>query len=174
MKLRTILLFSLVTLMACKEPVKNGNRPIRFNDNSFLRTKIGNMSPDSTCLSLLFNQFVYAVKDTFSVSAFHNVDVELGSNSNDTSRIKHDVRFWIRKDTASVVSINIKRDAFQANLFFRRGEKLDSNFMRTFIEKRIFSSGLQRYNVNIGIKNFGKSEETQLQIDSWDLCIIKE
>jgi hypothetical protein len=168
-----ILLVTLVTI-SCKDHQKvETNKPIRLTSESYLRSKIaGNIAPDSTQLSLLFESLNYRVKDTFSIHPKFNVDIELAGNTIDPTTLKHDLRFWVQKDTASKVSIKITHDDFVQVLSYNRGQKLDSNFFFTANETKVFKGGLQRYNVEIDIRNY-KKNETQLQIDSWDVTLQK-
>jgi len=150
--------FLILALVACSTPIKKETtKPIRFTSESYLRTRIaGNLVPDSTGITLLFSELNYIVKDTFSVRTNFNVDIELTGNTKDTTTLKHDLRFWVSKDTASLVVINITHDDFKKTLRYGRGVKLDSNIYYTENEIRTFKSGLQRYNVEVNMKNYKK------------------
>lgn len=174
MKKTLFVFLSVIILAACTKPKKEEpNKSIRFTSESYLRSKIaGNIAPDSTQLSLLFESLNYRVVDTFAIHSKFNVDIELAGNTIDPTTIKHDLRFWVQKDTASKVSIKIIHDDFVQVLSYNRGQKLDSNFYFTANETKVFKGGLQRYNVEIDIRNY-KKNETQLQIGSWDITLQK-
>lgn len=169
-------LLSFILLGSCTEQKKEEvttNKPIRLTSESYLRTKIaGNIAPDSTQLSLLFESLNYRLIDTFSIHPKFNVDIELAGNTTEPTTLKHDLRFWVFKDTASMVSIKITHDDFVQVINYNRGQKLDSNFYFTADETKAFKAGLQRYNVEVDIKNY-KKNETQLQIESWDVTLRK-
>lgn len=166
---------SFILLGSCiKQKKEVKNKPIRFTKESYLRTKIaGNITADSSVLTMLLESLNYRVIDTFSIHPNFNVDIELAGNTTEPTTLKHDLRFWVQKDTASVVSVKITHDDFVQILNYNRGQKLDSNFYFTANETKVFKGGLQRYKVEVDIKNY-KKNETQLQIGSWDVTLIKE
>lgn len=132
---------------------------------------IATPSPDKQVLSSLFDDIHFELRDNRSLNKNFSFQYILGGES-PTVEIKNDLRYYIAKDTGTVITIKISHMGKQYQV--NEGDSIRFNGVRLFtFEESITcdSIGKQSYFIQVYMSNKWSGQFTQLNLDSWDIAI---
>lgn len=128
-------------------------------------------SPDKQVLSALFDNLSFEVRDAKVLTKNFNLQYVLGGVS-PTVEIKNDLRYYLAKDTGTVVTIKINHLGKQ--FVIDESDQVKFNGVRTFSFKESImcdSIGTQQYFIQVYMMNKWGGQISQVSLDSWDLAI---
>jgi len=169
---KIIIILGLVSLWACN--IKHKATEAKFDGRATVRGKLGStLVPDSTGLSMLFDDVNHTLIDKGGFERDYVFEIGLTAGTTDSLHIQNDWRYYIKKDTGSLVEVTIRHGSWSQQWKYGREVALDSNFNARFVEHGPFPAGALQYDVKITLTNFHAQGLSKFVLDSWDMTRIR-